>query len=91
MSNDLKPEQVAYDFLAREYLELAKAFGTAQPALSAKKLSETEERLNKQFDALVSLFKMSGLEQELTQVIGPSRTLLATVLEQAKAQHPHGS
>lgn len=88
MSNDITAEQVAFDFLAREYVELARVFAEAQPALSAQKLSDAEQRLNKQFDALQSLFSKSGMEQEVKQLVGPARNLITAILEQAKARHP---
>ena len=88
MSNDITAEQVAFDFLAREYVELAAQFGEAQPTLSAQKLSDAEQRLNKQFAALEALFSKSGMEREVQQLVGPARTLITAILEQAKARHP---
>ena len=85
---DITHEQVAFDFLSKEFVELAGAFMRLNPKAAALALSESERRLVLQFEGLGRCFERVGLGKEFSDLVSPAEALSLRVIEDARTRHP---
>ena len=91
MSADISYAQVAFDFLANEFVELVTAFARRDAQLGEAFLQQSQDRLATQFEGLRDAFRQAGLESQYNALLTQAKTVVDSVMDTARgvqAQKP---